>query len=454
MDFKKIVDKQRNFFLTDVTKSIDFRIEALKKLKKSLLDNVGELVSAFKKDYNKCEFDVISTEVSMVQCEINYMLKHLKSLERPRRQKISLLNFPSRGYIVNEPHGVSLIIAPWNYPLQLALSPLVGAIAGGNTAVVKPSINVPNVSKTIKKILSVFDDEYITTIVVGREQTQGLFDQKFDFVFFTGGINAGRKILEQTSKYLTPTVLELGGKSPCIVDEDADIDLAAKRITWGKYLNAGQTCVAPDHIFVHKSVKEQFVENVKKYIKEFYYVDGKLTKDFPYLVNDKQVERIRLDLQDCNIIVGGKFSGRCLEPTVVDNLSFDDKIMQEEIFAPVMPIIQYDDITQIFDRLKTVSKPLALYYFGKDKDIIKHINTNCSFGGGCINDTIMHLTEEHLPFGGVGESGKGNYHGSQSFKIFTHAKSILQKGKAELKIKYPPYTKKKTNFVKRFFGIK
>lgn len=454
MDFKKIVDKQRAFFLSNATKSIEFRMSALKKLRKSLLENVPELVTAFKKDYNKCEFDVISTEVSMVQGEIDYMLKHLKCLAKPRKQRISLLNFPARGYVINEPHGVALIIAPWNYPLQLSLSPLVGAIAGGNTAIVKPSINVPNVSKVIKKILSVFDDEYITTIVVGREQTTGLFEQKFDFVFFTGGINAGRRILEQTSKYLTPTILELGGKSPCIVDEDADVDLAAKRITWGKHLNAGQTCVAPDHIFVHKSIKEQFIAKVKEYINKFYYVDGKLTSNFPYLVNDRQVERIKEDLNGCNIIYGGQLNGRCLEPTIIDNVSYDDKIMQEEIFAPIMPIIEYEDITQIFDRLKVVPKPLALYYFGKSKDIIKYITNNCSFGGGCINDTIMHLTEERLPFGGVGESGKGNYHGAQSFKIFTHAKSILQKGKTELNVKYPPHTQKKTNFVKKFFGIK
>ncbi len=453
METKQLVEEQRKLFLSGVTKGIDYRKNALKLLKQSIVSNMQEMIDAFKIDYNKCSFDVISTEVALVIGEIDYMLKHLRFLAKPKKVKTSLVNLVSHGYIYQEPYGVALIVAPWNYPIQLALSPLVGAIAAGNTAVVKPSNYCPNVSLVIKKILSVFEDNYVAVVMGGREQNAELFDQRFDFAFFTGGVGVGKLLLEKMSTNLTPTVLELGGKSPCIIDEDCDIDLAAKRSVWGKYLNAGQTCVAPDYFYVHKNIKTQFIDKCKEYIDKFYYIDGKITPNFPYIINDKHIARLQGLLSD-KVIYGGKVSGRLLEPTIMDNVTRADAIMQEEIFGPIMPIMEFEDITQVVEDIVAQEKPLALYYFGKSKDIAEYVINTCSFGGGCINDTIMHLTEENLPFGGVGNSGMSSYHGKKSFEVFSHAKSVLKKGKLELSIKYPPYSSKKENFIKKFFGIK
>lgn len=446
------IDNLRSYFYSGATLDYKFRIDALKKLKHSLFVNKEKLAEAFMQDLNKCEFDFISCEFSMVIGEINYFLKHLKKLMAPKKVSTSIVNFPSKGYIYPEPYGVCLIMAPWNYPLQLALSPLVASIACGNVSVVKPSNYCPNVSNVIKEVLSVFEENYIYVVLGGREKNTELLEQRFDFIFFTGGDKVGRLVMEKASHNLTPVVLELGGKSPVIVCKDTDIDMAAKRITWGKYLNAGQTCVAPDHIYVEEEIKDKFIERVKHYINEFYYVNGKITPEFTHIINEKHVDRLKGLMDPQKIVFGGNSSGKLIEPTVMDNVDYNDAIMGEEIFGPIMPILPFSDLDQVIDHIKKDEKPLALYLFTFNKEIQNKVMTNCSFGGGCINDCIMHLTNENLPFGGVGRSGMGSYHGKKSYETFSHEKSVLKKNKAEINLKYPPYTDKKLKTVKQFTG--
>lgn len=454
MEINELLNLQREYYSTFETFEYNFKIEQLKKLKQSIQDNQDILLQAFKDDLNKCEFDAVTTEISLVYNEINYMLKHLKKLMTPKRVSTSLLNFPSKGRIISEPLGQILIMSPWNYPFQLAICPLVGAIAGGNTIILKASAYTPNVSNAIAKILSVFDEKYIAVVLGGRDKNQELLDQKFDLIFFTGSKSVGQLVQEKASKHLTPVILELGGKSPCIVSNTADIDKSAKRIVWGKFLNAGQTCIAPDYIIVHIDIYNEFIDKVKEYTQNFYYTDEKLNDNFMYIVNDKHTERL-LGLIDSNKLVwGGKSSGRQIEPTILRDVEFSDAIMQEEIFGPLMPIIPYEDIDDVIKYINSNDKPLALYYFGDKKEFEKVITYTPS-GGACHNEVIMHFTEKNLPFGGVGESGMGSYHGKKSFETFTHSKSVLCKAKKmELPLKYPPYTDKKSNFVYKYLGYK
>ncbi|HBF68708.1 MAG TPA: aldehyde dehydrogenase [Firmicutes bacterium] len=451
---KTIVDNQREYFLKGETLDYSFRINALKKLRKSLIDNKEIIYKAFLDDFNKSKFDVLSTEFGMAIEEIDYMIKHLKTLMKPKKVKTSLFNFPSKGYIYSEPYGVSLIIAPWNYPLQLSIAPLAGAIAGGNTVILKPSSYASNVSLALEKVLSVFDDKYIATILGGRNEISALLDQKFDYIFFTGSPTVGKIVMEKASKNLTPISLELGGKSPTIIDEDADINIAAKRITWGKFLNAGQTCVAPDYILVHKKVHKEFVKKVIEYIKMYYYDNGKIRSDFPYIINKKHFDRLNGLIDDKKIAFGGNSSNLLIEPTVLDNITFSDKVMGEEIFGPIMPIIEFNDLNELINEQKRLPKPLALYYFGNNKHNIEKVLNNISSGGACINEVVMHLTNDDMPFGGVGNSGMGSYHGKKSFETFTHQKSVLKKGKIEINVKYPPTNENKEKLVTKLMKVK
>lgn len=447
---KKIIDQQREFFLTGTTLNLNFRKQQLLKLKESILEHYNDIISAFKKDYNKCEFDVVTTEISMVLKELKFMLKNMNRLARPKKIKTSIINFMSSGEIYPEPFGVCLIVSPWNYPFQLSLIPAIDAIATGNTMILKLSVNTPNVSKVIEKILSIFDENYV--YITKAEDRDIIFDQHYDFCFYTGSTRIGKELAQRQAKYLTPCVLELGGKSPCIVDADADIKLVAKRLTWGKFLNAGQTCVAPDYACVHENVLPKLLEEIKQYITKFYYTNGKLNESFTHVISTEKAKSLSQLIKDENIAVGGKVNKNIFEPTVLTNISFNSPIMEEEIFGPILPIISFSDINQLISQLKHMEKPLAFYYFGKAN--AKKCIQECSFGGGCINETIMHLTEDKLPFGGVGFSGMGSYHGKKSFSTFSHYKSILRKGKLELSIKYPPYTEKKLRFIKKLFGLK
>lgn len=453
MDISEVVARSREYFGQGITRDIKVRRLNLIKLRESIMSHVPALNTAFKSDFNKSEFDVLSTEIGMVLGEINYMLKHMGRLSRPHRKRVSLMNIGAKGYILQEPYGVALVVAPWNYPFQLSMTPVVGALAAGNTVVLKPSNYAPNVALVIKDILSVFDEGLVSVVLGGREQNQQLFEQRFDFIFFTGGVNVGRLLLNKASENITPVVLELGGKSPCIIDEDCDLDMAVRRAVWGKYLNAGQTCVAPDYFYVHKSIKEQFVIKAKEYIQRYYYTDGKINDSFTHIINDKHVDRLK-GLMGDKVIFGGKSEGRLIEPTILDGVTRDDPVMQEEIFGPILPILEFEDITEVVREIKEQPKPLALYYFGSNRDVQRYVMDTCAYGGGCVNDVIMHLTEENLPFGGVGNSGMGSYHGERSFKTFSHEKSVLVKGKLELNFKYPPVSSSKLNLVKKYFKIK
>lgn len=448
MEINQIVANQKAFFYSHKTQSLAFRKEVLYKLEKSIKQHQQDILDAFKKDFNKCEFDVLSTEVFCVKNEIKYFKRHLGSLMRPKKVGTGFVNFFSRGRIVSNPRGVVLVVSPWNYPLQLTLVPLIGAIAAGNAVVVKPSSYSPNVSHVIKQILSVFDENYVAVIEGGREQNAQLFEQKFDFIFFTGSQNVAKVLMQKASENLTPMLLELGGKSPCIVDDDADLKLAARRIVWGKFLNAGQTCVAPDYVWVHEDIKQKFLYEVKLQIKEQLYPDGGLDKEFPHIINDKHIERLKKLVDKEKLVFGGAVKEKLIEPTILDNVTFDDLVMQEEIFGPIMPILTFKNFSEVQQKLSTLPKPLALYYFGNNKQHIDIVETKLQFGGGAINDVIMHLVAPRLPFGGVGESGMGSYHEKKSFEIFSHQKSMLKKGKFELGLKYPPHTKKKMKIMR------
>ena len=448
----EILAKQKEFFLTNTTLDVNFRLSQLKKLKSQIRVYYDQLLKAFKQDLNKGEFDVASTEFAVVINELNYMLRHLKNLAKPRRVFTSITNLFSTGYKISEPYGSVLVASPWNYPFQLTLVPTIGAIAGGNTVVIKPSRNTPNVTKVIKKIFDVFDDNYVY-VVTDEEEIKTLFDQKFDLIFYTGSANKAKELMQKQSQFLTPLILELGGKSPCIIDDDADIETSAKRVVWGKFLNAGQTCVAPDYVLLHSNIKEVWLEKAKEYIQNFYYQDEKLSKDFVKVVNAKSLERLNSYIDKNKVFCGGNIVNGTLEPTILNNITRQDCVMREEIFGPILPVIEFDDLDQELEILRTLDKPLAFYYFGNDSEKIKKVLTTYSFGGGCINDTVMHFVEEGLPFGGIGLSGMGKYHGKYTFYAFSHIKSVLKKSKTELNIKYPPVTKGKLNFLKKFFRI-
>lgn len=450
-----MINKLREYYNKGVTLTYEFRITALEKLEKSILNHYDKLVEAFKNDYNKSEFDVITTEIGLVLNEIKYFKKNLDKLMNKKRVRSGILNIPSKGYIVDEPYGVVFIASPWNYPFQLAFMPLIGAISAGNVVYLKVSDQTPNIKNVIKEILSVFPSEYIYLAGASKEEREKMFEYHYDYIFYTGSNNIATKLMEKQAKYLTPMTLELGGKSPCIVDEESDIEHSAKRIVWGKFLNAGQTCVAPDYILVHSSIKEKFIERVLHYTKSFYYENNNLNSDFTHIISGKHLTRLLNLIKGEKVIWGGNIVNDTLEPTILDDITFDSEIMKEEIFGPIMPIITYHNLDQALEDIATLDKPLAFYLFTKNKKKAKNVMSKMSYGGGCVNDVIMHLIEENLPFGGVGKSGMNSYHGKKSYEIFSHSKSILVKNhKRELTIKYPPYNDSKLKFVKIFFNIK
>jgi aldehyde dehydrogenase (NAD+) len=452
----ELVKTQRDYFNSGATWPLQARKDTLKAIKSLLLKYRKRFDEAFLADFNKGEFDVLSTEYYLVLEECDYQIKHLKSFAKPRRVSTSIVNFPSQGYLLQEPYGVCLIIAPWNYPFQLALEPLMGCLAAGNTALIKPASAAKNVSQVMAAMFEEFGNPGLVKVILGSHQENAdLLDQKYDYIFFTGGASTGREILAKAASNLTPCSLELGGKSPCIIDEDADIELAARRAVWGKFVNAGQTCVAPDYFYVHEKVHDAFLAAVKKDIRAFYYDrEGKLNDSFPHLISDKHVAKVSAFLDPAKIVAGGHLEGRILEPTVMDHVTWEDKVMSDEIFGPIMPILTFDNLDEALKVINGKDKPLAFYYFSKNKKKGLQILARSPFGGGCYNDTIMHLTNENLPFGGVGRSGMGSYHGAQSFKTFSHQKSVLAKGRLEIMMKYPPYKEKNLKLLKKLAHIK
>jgi aldehyde dehydrogenase (NAD+) len=443
MDIPSMIEQQRSFFSAGKTKDIEFRLEQLTKLKKAVKDREPQIIEALKQDLNKSELESYATEIGILYEEINLMMKHLQTWAKPVKVKTPLTHAGASSYVYAEPYGVVLIIAPWNYPFQLQLSPLVGAMGAGNCAVLKPSELTPSVSSLLSELVqSTFDEGYITVVEGGVETSQALLEEKFDYIFFTGSVPVGRIIMQAAAKHLTPVTLELGGKSPAIVDKDANLELAAKRIAWGKFTNAGQTCVAPDYLLIHSDVKERFVGLFQQYVTEFYGENPLTSEHYSHIVSDRHFQRLANFLHDGKAIVGGEYNRENLviSPTLLDGVTWDSPIMEDEIFGPILPMMEFADIDDIIQHVQRFPNPLALYYFSESVPMQEKILHSLSFGGGCINDTIMHLANPHLPFGGVGNSGMGNYHGKSSFDVFSHRKSVLkQTTKMDLPFRYPSF---------------
>lgn len=457
-DITSILEKQREYFNSGVTNSISFRKKQLKALQDSIKKYNSEITQALHEDLNKAPFEAYVTEISIVLEEISFTLKHLSSWAKPKKVKTPIAHFPSKSMKYFDPYGVTLIMAPWNYPFQLTLAPLVGSICGGNCTFLKPSNYSPATSAIITKIITeTFPEEYVAVIEGGREANTSLLQQKFDYIFFTGGVTVGKLVMEAASNYLTPISLELGGKSPCIVDETANISLAAKRIMWGKYVNAGQTCVAPDYVLVHETVKEQLITEMKKWLVTFFGNDPVHNPDFPKIITEKHFQRLSALIDNSNatngkIVVGGNTNPetRHIAPTILDSPTPDSPVMADEIFGPILPILSVKNLDEVISFVRNRPKPLALYYFTTNKQNEERIINTLSYGGGCINDVLVHLATSYMPFGGVGNSGMGSYHGKQSFITFTHEKSVLKKANwLDINLRYAPYTKEKMNIINK-----
>jgi aldehyde dehydrogenase (NAD+) len=451
-----IVEKQRKFFNTNKTKSIDFRIQQLKKLERILKENEKLLDEAIYADFKKSPFDNYTNELALLYTDIHEAVKKVTKWAKVKRVKTNLLNFPAKSYIIPEPLGVSLVIGAWNYPYQLSFAPVIAAIAAGNTIILKPSELPQNSSSVIAKIINDnFDPGYFKVIEGGISETTELVNQKFDKIFFTGSPVVGRIVYMAAANNLTPVTLELGGKSPAFITESCNMKMSVKRLIWAKYLNAGQTCIAPDYILVHKSVKDEFLLAAKAEIEksEYSFENG----NYIQIINERNIQRLARMLDADKIFLGGKYDveSRYFEPTILTNVSFDDVVMQEEIFGPILPVIEYENIDEMIAIVKDRPKPLSCYIFTSDKKIRNKILHEISFGGGAVNDALMHITNSNLAFGGVGNSGMGSYHGESGFKAFTHYKSVLDKPTfLEANVKYHPHKESKLNLAKLMMGTK
>ncbi|EXJ23425.1 Aldehyde dehydrogenase [Alkalibacterium sp. AK22] len=453
MSIHTIAKDQKNYFYQGDTLSIEFRKKQLRKLKQLLADNQDQIIEAIHKDFSKAPFEIYVSELLVVYDEINYMLKNMKKLARPEKVKTPLLHFYSKSRLLKDPLGSVLIISPWNYPLSLALTPLVGALAAGNCVVLKPSEISSHTSALMNKLLSgTFPKEYVSVCEGDAETTQTLLKQGFDHCFFTGSTEVGRKIMQAAGKTLTPVTLELGGKSPCIVTEDADLVKAACRIVWGKFVNAGQTCIAPDFVLVHESVKNRLILLIQEVIKRFYGEGPIDNPDYSGIITEKHFDRLLDLIEEERVIHGGSYERNSLKitPTLIDEPDWASPIMQEEIFGPLLPIKSYESIVDVVHTLQDKPKPLALYLFTESEVYKEFVMESLSFGGGCINDTIIHFANANLPFGGVGESGTGSYHGKYSFDTFTHKKGIIEKTTLfDLPLRYPPYDNNTLKWLKK-----
>ncbi len=454
MDIEKLVKMQRDYFNSGATRPVAFRLRALRLLKAEMKRREGQIHEALKKDLNKSGFESYMTETGLTISELGYMEKHLKSYCRPRKSLTPLAHFHGKSFVMPEPYGVTLIMSPWNYPFMLCMEPLVGAIAAGNCCILKPSAYAPSVSAVIKELVeAVFLPEYVAVVEGGRAENTALLEQRFDYIFFTGGVKVGKLVMEKASRHLTPVTLELGGKSPCIVDETANLKNAAKRLAFGKFLNAGQTCVAPDYLLVQESVKEKFLELFEKAVREMYGKNPLENEDYPKIINEKHFDRIGGLMGGADIRMGGERKRESLQisPTILDHVTPDAPVMQEEIFGPVLPVLTFREIGEAEAFVKEREKPLACYIFTGRKETERRLLTSLSFGGGCINDTIIHLATSRMGFGGVGNSGMGSYHGKKSFETFSHEKSIVKKYNwIDLPIRYQPYSNGKEKLLRLF----
>lgn len=452
MDINKLVMLQRQYYNTGKTRDISFRLEKLKRLKSVVLENEEKILLALKKDLNKSNFEGFMTEVGMFYSELDFAIKNIRKWGKTKRVKSSMVNFPSVSKIIPQPYGVTLIMSPWNYPFQLALIPLVWSVAAGNCVILKTSEYSVSTSGIVKEIIEkIFSKEYVAVVQGGQEESEKLLLERFDYIFFTGSTNVGKIVMKSASEYLTPTTLELGGKSPCIILKDADIDLTAKRLTWGKLINAGQTCVAPDYVLVHEDRKDELIEKIKYYIIKYFGDNPCNNEQFPKIINERHFNRIVYLIDIDKVVYGGDYNNEKLkiEPTILNDVTWDDNIMKEEIFGPIFPILTYKDLDEVVQEIIQRPNPLALYIFTKNKKLENKILEMIPAGGCCINDTITHIATNYLPFGGVGESGMGSYHGKAGFDTFTHYKSVLKKLNLDMPIRYAPYNDKLIKILKK-----
>lgn len=454
MDLQNLATQLRDSFQKNGALSVDVRKKNLESLKELIVKSESEIMAALKADLGKSSFETYTTEIGFILEEISFTLKFLDDWTRIKKVKTPLSLFPGTSYIHPEPYGVVLIISPWNYPFQLCLSPFIAAIAAGNKVVLKPSEFASNTSTVIKNIIEkIFKSDDVFVVEGGLEETQLLLSQRFDYIFFTGSTAVGKIMMKAAAEYLTPVTLELGGKSPCLLEESANIDLSAKRIAWGKFLNAGQTCVAPDYVLVPRNLETEFIERVRIHLKAFYGDDIRSSADYPRIVNHKHFDRLKSLINKEKIAIGGEDNREenFIAPTVLKDVSWTDKIMEDEIFGPILPIIPYDSLDEAIRNILNYPKPLAFYVFSENSQKQKEIISRVPFGGGCVNDTVVHLANPNLPFGGVGTSGIGSYHGQKSFDTFTHYKSVYKQGTlVDIPLRYPPYNAKKLSVV-RFF---
>lgn len=454
MEIQKLVAAQRAFFHTGATRELEFRKTALADLKRAVQARESTLLAALRADLGKSDTEGYLCEVGLTLEELSFAERRLPRWARERRVATPLALFPARSTIFPEPYGVTLIMSPWNYPLLLTLDPLIGAIAAGNCCVVKPSAYAPATSAAIRELVSgCFPPEYVAVVEGGRQENQALLDQEFDYIFFTGGVEVGRQVMEKAAKHLTPVTLELGGKSPCVVDATARLDLAAKRIVFGKLLNCGQTCVAPDYLLVDRRVKDELLDRLRFWTERMYGADPLDNQGYVHMVNRKHFDRVCALIDPAKVIYGGQADPDTLriQPTILDGVSPEDPVMGEEIFGPLLPVLEFDDLDQAEHFILDRPRPLALYLFSQDKAVQRRFLRNVPFGGGCVNDTVLHLANPRLPFGGVGNSGLGHYHGKYSFDTFSHTKGVLQTStRLDLPIRYPPYTGPREKWIRRF----
>ena len=453
-DINLIFKNQKEFFESGKTINVDYRIKNLKKLNDIIKKNEDKILNELKKDLGKSNFEGYVTEVGILYYDINFHIKNVKKWSSEEKRKSPIVYYPSKSYIYKEPYGVTLIIGPFNYPFQLVIAPLIGAISAGNTAIIKPSENSRNIALLLEKLINEnFPEGYLRVVnpLGGKETVSLLLDKPFDYIFFTGSVRVGKLVMQKAAQHLTPVTLELGGKSPCIVDSDAKLKLAAKRIVWGKFLNAGQTCVAPDYLCVHKSVKDELLKLIINEIRVQFGENVRNSEDYPRIVNKSSLERLSGYLNDGKIYYGGNIDedNLYMEPTLIIKPDLNSPLMSDEIFGPILPILVYEDLDNVIKFINHREKPLALYYFSESKKKIKYVLTSTTSGGVTINDTIIHVANPNLPFGGVGNSGVGKYHGKESFETFTHNKSVMKRGTfIEFNIRFAPY-KNKLNLVKR-----
>lgn len=438
-----IVNSQKEFFKTGKTKNIDYRKQLLKRLRSELIKQENHITKALYDDFKKPEFESVISETAIVLKDLKRTIKKMDNWAKPKRVFPSLLNFPSSDYLYSEPYGTILVIAPWNYPYQLALAPLIGAVAAGNTVVLKPSELTPNTSALLSKIIkTIFPPEFVTVVEGGVETSTQLLNQVWDYIFFTGSVGVGKIVAKAAAPNLTPITLELGGKNPCIIDKTANVKLAAKRIVWGKFFNAGQTCIAPDYILIDSTIKENFYTFLGDEIISAYTEKPQQSGDFARIINEKNFNRLNEMLVNEKCVIGGKtnIEDLYISPTIIDEPSLDSKVMEDEIFGPILPVISFKNLDEVHSIINSYPKPLSLYVFSTNTTQAKKLIKEFSFGGGCINDTVVHFANHRLPFGGVGNSGIGAYHGKYTFDTFSHKKAIVKKGNwLDIPLRYAPY---------------